>query len=653
MPWSKVRNDIAAIVPVPKDKRSIFVVPWGDFTYIGTTDTDYDGPLDDPECTPEDVDYLLNAMNLVHDRAADQGRHRRHLGRAAAADRGRQRRARRPPTCPACTRCSPRPAGSSRVTGGKLTTYRRMAADTVDAVVEHARARRQVRRPSSSASSARPVAGLRHGAGLRASDEHLAEPLRQPRARAPRPRARRPDLARPLVPGLPYRRSEAIYAVRHEMATTLDDVLSRRTRARLLGRDATAGRGGAGRASSSRRSSAGTRPAIAAEVAHVPGRARRTSATVGRAAGARARRIDRRLTDSGRTHPADRARDARRRRSRGRLTPTRVELDDALPPPARRRVRDRARRRRVRRRGEPRLVAAHDGLVARRPGRGARGGGRPTGDRGRGRRGARAVQRGAGPGDRGRPGAAACAARACRCTAASCSTSPGSAGSSTSTPSRWCSTCSRARSAPGSRTRCAPSTASTLGHWPQSIDLSTVGGWLACRGAGQMSTRYGKIEDMVVGLDVVLADGREIHTGGWPRAAVGPDLTQLFVGSEGTLGIITGARLRLHPAPPVRAARRVRVRRLRRRARRVPAHPAPRRDARGDPPLRRDRGRPLVPDRPDRHVLLVMDEGDPLDRRRDDGGRRRGVRDAPRALDAGARRALARSTATTSARSRR
>lgn len=91
----------------------------------------------------------------------------------------------------------------------------------------------------------------------------------------------------------------------------------------------------------------------------------------------------------------------------------------------------------------------------------------------------------------------------------------------------------------------------TLGHWPQSIDLSTVGGWLACRGAGQLSTRYGKIEDMAVGLDVALASGGVIRTGGAPRAAVGPDLTQLFVGSEGTLGVITGARLRLHPAPAV------------------------------------------------------------------------------------------------------
>jgi alkyldihydroxyacetonephosphate synthase len=89
----------------------------------------------------------------------------------------------------------------------------------------------------------------------------------------------------------------------------------------------------------------------------------------------------------------------------------------------------------------------------------------------------------------------------------------------------------------------------TSGHWPQSVALSTVGGWIACRGAGQLSNRYGKIEDMVVGLDVVLADGRLIRTGGHARSAVGPDLNQVFIGSEGTLGVIVGARLRAHPAP--------------------------------------------------------------------------------------------------------
>jgi alkyldihydroxyacetonephosphate synthase len=82
------------------------------------------------------------------------------------------------------------------------------------------------------------------------------------------------------------------------------------------------------------------------------------------------------------------------------------------------------------------------------------------------------------------------------------------------------------------------------------MTLATVGGWIACRGAGQLSTRYGKIEDFVTGLTVVLADGRVVTTGGHPRQAVGPDLTQVFVGSEGTLGIMCRAQLRLHPVPP-------------------------------------------------------------------------------------------------------
>ena len=89
----------------------------------------------------------------------------------------------------------------------------------------------------------------------------------------------------------------------------------------------------------------------------------------------------------------------------------------------------------------------------------------------------------------------------------------------------------------------------TVGHFPQSFDIATVGGWVACRGAGQYSTRYGKIEDMVVGLEVVLADGSVIRTGGFPAGASGPDLNQVFIGSEGTLGIVTRVWLRAHPLP--------------------------------------------------------------------------------------------------------
>ena len=90
----------------------------------------------------------------------------------------------------------------------------------------------------------------------------------------------------------------------------------------------------------------------------------------------------------------------------------------------------------------------------------------------------------------------------------------------------------------------------TVGHFPQSFELATVGGWIACRGAGQYSNRYGKIEDIVRGLSVVLASGEVIELGGRaPREAVGPDLLQLFIGSEGTLGVITRATLVMHPTP--------------------------------------------------------------------------------------------------------
>lgn len=89
----------------------------------------------------------------------------------------------------------------------------------------------------------------------------------------------------------------------------------------------------------------------------------------------------------------------------------------------------------------------------------------------------------------------------------------------------------------------------TTGHWPSSFAISTVGGWVACRGAGQLSTRYGKIEDMVSELDVVLASGELVTLGGTHRAAVGPDLRELFLGSEGTLGVITRIVLRTHRLP--------------------------------------------------------------------------------------------------------
>jgi alkyldihydroxyacetonephosphate synthase len=95
----------------------------------------------------------------------------------------------------------------------------------------------------------------------------------------------------------------------------------------------------------------------------------------------------------------------------------------------------------------------------------------------------------------------------------------------------------------------------TLGHFPSSIYCSTVGGWLACRAAGQLSTKYGKIEDRVVGLTLVTGTGEVIKTDELARAHRGPDWTQLVVGSEGTLGVITSARLRVARAPEITVLR--------------------------------------------------------------------------------------------------
>ncbi|MGY5863981.1 MAG: FAD-binding oxidoreductase [Candidatus Thorarchaeota archaeon] len=92
----------------------------------------------------------------------------------------------------------------------------------------------------------------------------------------------------------------------------------------------------------------------------------------------------------------------------------------------------------------------------------------------------------------------------------------------------------------------------TTGHTPTSSRASNVGGFIATRSGGSMSSLYGKIEDMTLGLEVVLPDGSIVNTKAVPRHSVGPDLRELFIGSEGTLGVITEATLRLFPQPEER-----------------------------------------------------------------------------------------------------
>ena len=91
-----------------------------------------------------------------------------------------------------------------------------------------------------------------------------------------------------------------------------------------------------------------------------------------------------------------------------------------------------------------------------------------------------------------------------------------------------------------------------LPHYPASVEWATVGGYIAARGSGVLSTRYGKIEDLLLNLRVATPATGLIETVEVPRHAVGPELTQLFVGSEGTLGIITRATLQIVPMPAER-----------------------------------------------------------------------------------------------------
>jgi alkyldihydroxyacetonephosphate synthase len=91
----------------------------------------------------------------------------------------------------------------------------------------------------------------------------------------------------------------------------------------------------------------------------------------------------------------------------------------------------------------------------------------------------------------------------------------------------------------------------TLGHFPQSFEFSTVGGWVATRSAGQASTGYGRIDELVQAVRLTAPAG-ELMTSNIPASAAGPSLRELVVGSEGALGVITAATLRVRPAPSER-----------------------------------------------------------------------------------------------------
>ena len=239
--------DIAAVIPVKEDKRSIFVVSWGDQVYLGTTDTAWDGPLDDPSCTPEDVDYILSAANAVSTRQLTRADITGIWSGLRPLLAPEQKGGTSERTADLSRRHTVRTSTSGLITvnGGKLTTYRKMAEDTVDAVVtglgrRGLRCRTKNLRLHGAPSTGRvaPRAGG-EGANVRpdSSDPvasrttHLAGRFGTEAGAVLAMADGRPDLLEPLVAGLPYLRVEAVWAVQREMARSVSDVLDRRTQA--------------------------------------------------------------------------------------------------------------------------------------------------------------------------------------------------------------------------------------------------------------------------------------------------------------------------------------------------------------------------------------------------------------------------------------
>jgi alkyldihydroxyacetonephosphate synthase len=93
----------------------------------------------------------------------------------------------------------------------------------------------------------------------------------------------------------------------------------------------------------------------------------------------------------------------------------------------------------------------------------------------------------------------------------------------------------------------------TLGHDPWTLGIATVGGAISTNGLGYRGGQYGSMGDQVLGLEVVLPDGRPLRTRAVPKSSTGPNLTQLFIGAEGVFGFITEATLQVFPAPEARA----------------------------------------------------------------------------------------------------
>ena len=223
--------DVAAVLSVPNDRRSIFVVPFDDapYTFVGTTDTAYSGPIDDPTCSPEDVAYLLatvNASTSSNLTTNDVTGVWAGLRPLLAPEKGKKIKER---TADLSRRHRVTDSGDGvvHVTGGKWTTYRQMAEDAVDALKPYVNDLAKVRTKTLrlyGVSAWRPTSEL---------GTHLYHRFGGDATTVLEMIQNDPSLGECPIAGQPYVGAEFIFSAREEMATSLVDLLTRRTRAHL------------------------------------------------------------------------------------------------------------------------------------------------------------------------------------------------------------------------------------------------------------------------------------------------------------------------------------------------------------------------------------------------------------------------------------
>jgi glycerol-3-phosphate dehydrogenase len=253
---SKLPLKAAGVLPVKSDRRNIFIIPWEDapYAYVGTTDTDWDGSIDDPQCTPDDITYLLDAINHY----LNTPLHSTDITATWAGVRPllnkEHHNSKQARTADLSRHHSVVDSGSGliTVTGGKLTTYRKMAKDAVDRAISHLHNTNAVTQRSytkniriigsEDPSALQELHQDTTQALLGLSPETTTHLINRYGTNAPALidlATSYPGSLEPIVPQMPYLIIEAIWAVQKEMACTVEDILARRMRMSFMDTAAT------------------------------------------------------------------------------------------------------------------------------------------------------------------------------------------------------------------------------------------------------------------------------------------------------------------------------------------------------------------------------------------------------------------------------